>query len=510
MNGRSGPSGKEDMENLTQQQMVHLISVGTVLFYVITDNEKRSERLLAQAAARLKGMGAPIVWTCTTGLCRDGAVIPDTADPIKALGFAIAQPGPFLLIMKDIHLFWRDNPMLIRKFKDLAAASNGKGKVTVMLGDEAGVPQGLREDCIIVTQGLPVIEEIRDFLKHLLNREPTFSKACQDDPTLFERLAVAARGLDLVDLERSIRLLRLDEVTGGNNPVAALLENKRRIIQQSGIMELVIDTVGCDQLGGMENLKHWLERRTCAFGLDSIASGVGLPRGVLVMGIAGCGKSLFVKSIAAAWQLPLIRLDMATVYGGLFGTPEASLRMAFDTAEAVAPCVLWIDEIESGITSHGFKSEGGAASRVLGTFLTWMQEKREPVFVAATANAIEMLPAEVLRKGRFDEIFYVGLPDAGAREQIFRIHLANRQVDHASFDIPLLAGSTRGFSGAEIEQAVNSAVFEALADRRPMTQQDLMVMVSQTVPLSITMAEQIKKIEAWAFKRAVPASGKFK
>ena len=498
------------MENLTPQQMVRLISVGTVLFYVITGNEQRSERLLHQVAARLKGMGPPLVWTCTTGLSREGVAAADTADPMKALDFAIAHPGPFMLIMKDVHRFWRDNPMLVRKLKDLASASSGKGKVTVILGDEDWAPQSLREDGIILTQGLPGIGEIRDFLKLVLGRDPSFFKACQEDPTLFERLAVAARGLDLVDLERSIRLLRLDDQGGDTDPVAALLENKRRILQQSGIMELVTDVVGCNQLGGMENLKHWLERRTCAFGLEGISSGVGLPRGVLLMGIAGCGKSLFVKSIAAEWRLPLIRLDMSSVYGGLFGTPEASLRMAFATAEAVAPCVLWIDEIESGITTHGFKSEGGAASRVLGNFLTWMQEKREPVFVAATANAIEMLPAEVLRKGRFDEIFYVGLPDATAREQIFRIHLAKRQVEPASFDITLLAGSSRGFSGAEIEQTVNSAVFEALADRRPMTQQDLMVMISQTVPLSITMAEQIKKIEAWAYKRAVPASGKFR
>lgn len=498
------------MENLTQQHVIRLISIGTVLLYVITRNEQRSERLLTQAAARLKGMGVPFVWTCTTGLSRDGVVVPDTVDPLKSLDYAISQPGPFMLILKDIHWFWRDNPILVRKLKDLAFASSGKGKVTVILGDEDWVPQGLREDITLLTQRLPGVEEIRSSLKQMLDHEPSLFTACQEDSTLFERLVVAARGLDLVDLERAIRLLRLPEMTGGSDPVKALLDNKRQIIQQSGIMELVIDVEGFNQLGGMENLKHWLERRKSAFGLDGISSGVGLPRGVLVMGIAGCGKSLFVKAIAAEWNLPLIRLDMSTVYGGVFGTPEASLRMAFTTAEAVAPCVLWIDEIESGITTHGFKSEGGSASRVLGLFLTWMQEKREPVFVAATANAIEMLPAEVLRKGRFDEIFYVGLPESLGREQIFRIHLVNRQVDLASFDIPLLAGSTKGFSGAEIEQAVNSAVFEALATQRPMTQQDLMVMISRTVPLSITMAEQIKKIEAWAFKRAVPASGKFK
>ncbi|ABK99778.1 AAA family ATPase [Pelobacter propionicus] len=498
------------MENMTQQQLIRLISTGTVFLYVITANEQRSERLLAQTAARLRGMGAPFVWTCTSGLTREGVVVPDTVDALKALDFAMSQPGPCMLILKDMHWFWRDNPLLIRRLKDLAQASSGKGKVTVILGEDEWVPPRLREDIIILTQKLPDVEEIRIFLKQLQDHDPSLSRACQEDPTLFERLVVASRGLDLVDLERAIRLLRLADKSGGNDPVMALLDNKRRIIQQSGIMELVIDVDGCNNLGGMENLKEWLQRRTSAFGLEGIRSGVGLPRGVLVMGIAGCGKSLFVKAIAAEWRLPLIRLDMATVYGGLFGTPEASLRMAFTIAEAVAPCVLWIDEIESGITTQGFKSEGGSASRVLGSFLTWMQEKKAPVFVAATANAIELLPAEVLRKGRFDEIFYVGLPESEAREQIFRIHLANRQVDMSSFDIPLLAGSTRGFSGAEIEQAVNSAAFEALATTCPMTQQDLMVMISRTVPLSITMAEQIKKIEAWAFKRAVPASGKFK
>jgi SpoVK/Ycf46/Vps4 family AAA+-type ATPase len=252
-----------------------------------------------------------------------------------------------------------------------------------------------------------------------------------------------------------------------------------------------------------------MARREKAFGIENISAGVNMPKGVLVMGVAGCGKSLFVKAIASEWRLPLIRLDMAAVYEGTYGTPESSLRKAFVTAEAIAPCVLWIDEIEAGISSQGFKAEGGASSRVLGSFLTWMQEKRTPVFVAATANAIEMLPAEVLRKGRFDEIFYVGLPDVKAREEIFRIHLERQGIDPAPFDIPLLAGSTKGFSGAEIEQAVLAAAFEALAEGRPMVQQDVMAAVSRTVPLSVTMAEQIKKIEAWAFKRAVPASGKY-
>ncbi|MHC1697470.1 MAG: AAA family ATPase [Geobacteraceae bacterium] len=494
------------MENLTQQQFLRQVSIGITLVHVLTENERRCERLLSQAAARIKGMGTPITWTCTDGLSRDGEIIPGTADPLKALDFALAHPGALLLILKDIHWFWRDNPVLVRKIKDLSSASRGKGKITVIFGVDGWVPSCLREEIVVFRQGLPDIEEIRAFLGQIKLADPSFAKTCETEPELLERLVVAARGLELVDLERAIRTLRLTDMTS-SDAVGSLLENKRRILQQSGIMELIIDNGGSDQLGGMENLKYWLKRRESAFGLAGISSGIGLPKGILIMGVAGCGKSLLVKTIASEWRLPLIRLDMSTVYSGIFGSPEASLNKAFKTAEAVAPCVLWIDEIESGITTHGFKSEGGASSRVLGSFLTWMQEKREPVFVAATANAIEMLPAEVLRKGRFDEIFYVGLPETTAREEIFRIHLTNRGIDLSAFDSKLLAGSTKGFSGAEIEQVVHSAIFEARADQRPMTQQDLMAMVSRTVPLSVTMAEQIKKIETWAFKRAVPAAG---
>lgn len=267
------------MENMTQQQLIRLISTGTVFLYVITANEQRSERLLAQTAARLRGMGAPFVWTCTSGLVREGVVVPDTVDGLKALDFAISQPGPCMLILKDMHWFWRDNPLLIRRLKDLAQASAGKGKVTVILGEDEWVPPRLREDLIILTQQLPDVEEIRTFLKQLQDHDPALSRACQEDPTLFERLVVASRGLDLVDLERAIRILRLADKSGGNDPVRALLDNKRRIIQQSGIMELVIDVDGCNNLGGMENLKEWLQRRTSAFGLEGIRSGVGLPGG---------------------------------------------------------------------------------------------------------------------------------------------------------------------------------------------------------------------------------------
>lgn len=495
------------MKNLNAQELLRIVGAGNSLIYVVTDNERRTEGIVALSATRVKGVGSPYVWTCTEGFIREGASFKETIEPLMALDFAIAQPGPAIFLFKDISSFWGNNPFIIRKLKEFAVRA--QSKILIVIGEEEAVPERLREDLVILYQGLPAIAEIKAHLELLKERIPLLAQACAANPELVGRLVVAAQGLDFTDIERSIRAFNQSQVGTGSEIVRALFETKQQIIRKSGIMEFVVNDADPDHLGGMENLKHWLDHREKAFGLDNISTGAKMPKGVLIMGISGCGKSLFVKVIAAQWRLPLIRLDMAVVYGGAFGTPESSLRKAFSTAEAIAPCVLWIDEIEAGISSQGFKAEGGAASRVLGSFLTWMQEKKAPVFVAATANAIEMLPAEVLRKGRFDEIFYVGLPDDKAREEIFRIHMKKQNIDPSGFDIPLLASSPKRVSGAEIEQVVQSAVLDALADKRPVVEQDFLVALSRTVPLSVTMAEQIKTIEAWAFKRAVPASGKY-
>jgi ATP-dependent 26S proteasome regulatory subunit len=496
------------MEDLDIQVLAKTIGIGANLIYVQTEKERHTEWIVMQAARQLKGIGVPYVWTCTTGLSREGNSMPDTVDPLRALDFAMAEPGPVIFLFKDLSLFWRDDPRIIRKLKDFAVRT--RQKAAILTGQDETVPRTLREDLTIFHQGLPSIAEISAYIENMRKRDPLLAAACEADSGLSGRLAVAARGLDLSDIDIGVRSLRLSGDTKGDAMVQTLLKTKQTIIKESGIMEFVDNDIRPDQLGGMENLKHWMERRERAFGQESISSGANLPKGILIMGISGCGKSLFVKVVAARWHLPLIRLDMSAVYSGTYGSPESSLQRAFGTAEAIAPCVLWIDEIEAGISSQGFKEEGGAASRVLGSFLIWMQEKKAPVFVAATANAIEMLPAEVLRKGRFDEIFFVGLPDFKEREEIFRIHLARQKIDLNKIDVPLSAEATAGYSGAEIEQAIRTAIFEALAERRPVVQQDLMIAFSRTVPLSKTMAEQIKKIEAWAYQRAVPASGKYK
>jgi SpoVK/Ycf46/Vps4 family AAA+-type ATPase len=231
-----------------------------------------------------------------------------------------------------------------------------------------------------------------------------------------------------------------------------------------------------------------------------------MPKGVLIMGISGCGKSLCAKAVATAWDLPLLRLDLNQVYNGASGSPEEAFQRAVNTVEAMAPCVLWIDEIEAGITRSGEKTSDSPASRIFGYFLTWMQEKRYPVFVAATANRIDLLPPEILRKGRFDEIFFVTLPSQKERREIFRIHLLSHGRNPELFDLDSLAKNTEGLSGAEIEQAVVSALFESFSKRKELGDMELIIASSSIVPLSTTMREEISRLERWAYNRAVKAS----
>ena len=489
-------------EPLTLTSFSRLVAAGTPLLFIVGGSEERCLALLERASRQaIKGLPDPRVWACTTGF----AGVEGTAAPRDGVGWAVEQEGPGIFLFKDLHRFWADDPRLQRTLKNFAQGRRTSGKSLVLFAPNADLPPELRREFVVLEQALPDRDEIQAWLEATRGRDPFLARllAEAEDTT---SLVLAAQGLELRDLEQALRLARVARGAGLDEVIAALHRAKRQVLGRTGIMDFVANDVQPDQVGGMAALKNWMAKRERAFGMAGLTSGANLPKGVLLMGISGCGKSLFVKAIAARWHLPLIRLDMATVYAGTFGSPETSLREACRMAETLAPCVLWIDEIEAGISNQGFKTEGGAASRVLGYFLTWMQEKTAPVFVAATANAIEMLPAELLRKGRFDEIFYLSLPAVEERAEIFRIHLEKRGFDASEFPVDMLAHGSKGFSGAEIEQAVASASFEALAGQRAMTRQDIMEALSRTVPLSITMAEQIKKIEAWAFKRAVPAS----
>jgi SpoVK/Ycf46/Vps4 family AAA+-type ATPase len=258
-------------------------------------------------------------------------------------------------------------------------------------------------------------------------------------------------------------------------------------------------------IGGLDRLKQWVGERANLFTNKARSQGLPMPKGVLLMGISGCGKSLAVKVIANEWKLPLFRLDMNLVFAGVHGSPEWVFHRALEAMEAVAPAVLWIDEIEMGVAGY-HEGETGSLTRIFSTFLTWMQEHRAEVFVAATANRIHLLPAEILRKGRFDEVFFVDLPNEEERKEILAIHLARNGLETGAFDLILLASATRNWNGAEIEQAVASARIAAYASERPLGQNEMLAAFGKLIPLSRTMEEQLKQIRSWARTRAVPAT----
>jgi SpoVK/Ycf46/Vps4 family AAA+-type ATPase len=276
-------------------------------------------------------------------------------------------------------------------------------------------------------------------------------------------------------------------------------------MRKEGILEFVPPTRDLGQLGGLDQLKHWVRQRSKLFTHQARALNMPRPRGVLLMGMSGCGKSLAIKVIATEWKLPLFRLDMNLVFAGIHGSAEWVFHRALEAAESVAPAVLWIDEIEMGVAGYA-EGQTGSLTRIFSTFLTWMQEHRAEVFVAATANRIALLPAEVLRKGRFDQVFFVELPNEEERKEILSIHLKNQGLDPGRYDLVLLASATRGWNGAEIEQAVISARISCHADGRSVEERDLLTAMGQTVPLSTTMSEQIKAIRSWARTRALPAT----
>jgi SpoVK/Ycf46/Vps4 family AAA+-type ATPase len=328
------------------------------------------------------------------------------------------------------------------------------------------------------------------------------------DPQAREKLVKAALGLTLKEAENVLARALVTRGALDAEAVKVILSEKKQLIRKSGILEYFEHEEGLENLGGMEILKDWLMKRSTAFSEKAHQFGLPSPRGILLLGVQGCGKSLAAKTVSALWRQPLLRLDMGSIFSGLVGSSEENIRRAIKTAESIAPAVLWVDEIEkafSGTQSSG-ASDGGTTSRVFATFLTWLQEKSKPVFVIATANNITQLPAELLRKGRLDEIFFVDLPDAQEREQIFRIHIAKKGRDPVLYDIPSLSAASEGFSGSEIEQAVISALYDAYDANRELAFQDLQQALLVTVPLSRTMSEPIEAMRLWAGPRARRAS----
>lgn len=364
------------------------------------------------------------------------------------------------------------------------------------------VPVELEKEVVVLDYPLPDMTELNHVLSSQLAGRRITTEAR-------EKLLKAALGLTKDEAEKVYRKAQVISGRLTDDEVEIVLSEKKQLIRRNGILDYIEEDATIDSVGGLEELKRWLRQRSNAFTERAREYGLPQPKGMLILGVPGCGKSLIAKTTARLWGLPLLRLDMGRVYdGSTVGRSEANLRNALRTAESISPAILFIDELDKAFAggAGSADSDGGTSSRIFGSFLTWMQEKSSPVFVMATANRVERLPGEFLRKGRFDEIFFVDLPNAEERRDIFEIHIAQRDRDIARFDLEQLANVSDGFSGAEIEQALIAAMYDAFAQEREFTQLDIIAAVKATLPLSKTMHEQVTALRDWARQRARPAA----
>ncbi|WP_324642443.1 AAA family ATPase [Pseudarthrobacter sp. LT1] len=464
------------------------------------------------------------IWSGTRGfISLDGSVKKETTDPKAAVEWALRQDGAGVFVMLDLHAYLGDDrrpadPQLVRGLRDVASAfqSGSAARVLIVVAPLLRIPDELEKDVTLVDFPMPNEKEIRNVLDQMIEANSSADSRIriEVDSVGKERLAKAALGLTLNEATNAFARAMVDDGVLSNDDVHVIMDEKKQIVRKAGLLEFVDVNLDLGDVGGLQNLKRWLAKRNNSW-LDEAADyGIPAPKGVLMTGIPGCGKSLTAKAIAAAWELPLLRLDIGKIFAGLVGSSEQNMRSAIRTAEAAAPCVLWLDEIEKGFSGvSGDGGDGGTSSRVFGSFLTWMQEKTAPVFVIATANKVDRLPPEFLRKGRFDEIFFVDLPTSQERREIWSLHLSKRLKKSKAGALEvgegLLAGLTdasEGYAGAEIEQAVVASLFDAYADRRSLVSDDLYRAVRNMVPLSVTQAEEIAAVRHWAAERAVAAT----
>jgi SpoVK/Ycf46/Vps4 family AAA+-type ATPase len=398
---------------------------------------------------------------------------------------------------------------VVRRVRELAGYLKNSFKTLVIVGPTLQLPFELQKEVTVVEFDLPDQGELGDLLDRTLAEvNEATGRSLQVPAESRERILTAASGLTLNEAENVFAktLVISGRLTEADLPI--ILSEKEQTIRKSGLLEYYHADADLHQVGGMDVLKDWLDKRSVAFEERAKQHGLPAPKGVLLIGVQGCGKSLAAKAIAGVWGLPLLRLDVGRLFNSLVGSSEENVRTAIRVAESVAPAVLWVDEIEksmSGSQSSAY-TDGGTSARVLSTFLTWLQEKSSPVFVVATANSIEQLPPELLRRGRLDETFFVDLPDASERREIFRIHLEKRDRDATGFNLDRLADGTEGFSGAEIEQCVIAGLFDAYSANTPLTVEILERCAWDTVPLSRMMKEPIDRLREWAEGRARRAS----
>ncbi|MGG6292794.1 AAA family ATPase [Leptolyngbya sp. AN02str] len=490
-----------------REELSILVQAQYPLIYLVTSEEERAEQAIA-AIAQIKPQRRIFVWTVTHGIVEFGqprnVTQHNTVSPEAAIEWVIRQREPGIFVFKDLHPFI-DSPAVTRWLRDAIAGFKDTQKAIVLMSPVQNIPIELEKEVIVLDFPLPNMTELDEVLTQQL--EVTRSRRITTETR--EKLLKAALGLTRDEAEKVYRKAHVTTNRLTEAEVDIVLSEKKQLIRRNGILEFIEEDETIDSIGGLEELKHWLHQRSNAFTERAREYGLPQPKGMLILGVPGCGKSLIAKTTSRLWGLPLLRLDMGRVYdGSMVGRSEANLRNALKTAESISPAILFIDEIDKAFagSAGSADSDGGTSSRIFGSFLTWMQEKTSPVFVMATANRVERLPGEFLRKGRFDEIFFVDLPNAQERREIFNIHLTKRRSDISRFDLDQLVSICEGFSGAEIEQGIIAAMYEAFAQDREFTQLDIIAAIKATLPLSKTMSEQVTALRDWARQRARPAA----
>lgn len=445
-------------------------------------------------------------WSTQSGLYEP--VMSDLTDPIRFLDFFLEQAGEGLYIVEDFHYYTSapPNPEIIQRLREVASLASSLKKHLLLCQPVKQIPPELLKEMVVLELALPTVKILKVVAETVIEE----FDLPRDRYELTEKLIQAALGLTIMEARIIFSKVIVERGRLTEAEIPLIIDEKGQAIKKRGTLEYIHPRDDMSSVGGMDLLKEWLKRRSNAFYKEAEEYGLEKPRGVLLLGVPGCGKSLCAKAVANSWGLPLLRFDLGKVYAGIVGESEMNIRMALDVAKAMAPCVLWIDEIEKGLsgTQSSNVTDAGVSARVFGTFLTWLQEKEEPVFVVATANEVSQIPPELLRKGRFDEIFFVDLPTAAEREEIFRIHLKKKGRDPSRFDVAKLAQAAENFTGAEIEEAVKEGMLIGFDDGREFTTDDVLAAVNGTFPLAQTMKEVIDGLRSWAIFRAKYASSK--
>ncbi|MEH6558357.1 MAG: AAA family ATPase [Oceanicoccus sp.] len=472
-----------------------------------THDEKRALELLTTVAVK-KQLGYHC-WSITEGMNRLGfgdafSKGSDSESPVEALNAIKRCNDPSIYALCDFHPFLPGNPEHVRLLKDIALNYSRLRHTLVLISHEVDIPPELQHYCARFSMTLPSEAQVMAIVREEIaawSKDNASAKVKTDHATL-KKLIKNLKGLSRQDVHRLARSVIRDDGAITENDLPDVNKAKFELIDMDGVLSFEYDTEKFSAVGGLDNLKKWVKQRQGIF-LNTASQGVDRPKGVMLLGIQGGGKSLAAKSIAGLWGVPLLRLDMAALYNKYIGETEKNLKKSLRQAELMSPCVLWIDEIEKGLATSS--SDDGTSRRILGTMLTWMAEREANVFIVATSNDVTQLPPELMRKGRMDEIFFVDLPKQHVREEIFSIHLKKRNFDPNNFSLLELAEKAEGFSGAEIEQAVVAALYGSSARRQPLSTNDIVEQLQATYPLSVVMAENIGRLRAWAADRTVSA-----